>query len=160
MRAMLQPRRYRPVRGGATSVSTPPRPSRTGPYRSCARLFLVRRQGAVAVTQPDYVLGHSDHELARLVRQAQFLAPITRALLARAGLAPGMRVLDVGSGAGDVAFLAAELVAPEGHVVGTDTAVGATAAASANAARRSLDNVEFLLGDPGELSFDRAFDAV
>jgi ubiquinone/menaquinone biosynthesis C-methylase UbiE len=67
-----------------------------------------------------YVLGHSAQELQRLTLQARLLAPITRRLLLAAGVASGMRVLDVGSGMGDVAFLAAELVGPAGHVVGAD----------------------------------------
>jgi SAM-dependent methyltransferase len=37
-----------------------------------------------------------------------------------AGLKPGMRVLDLGCGAGDVAMLAADLVGPKGRVVGID----------------------------------------
>ena len=61
-----------------------------------------------------YVLGHSDQELARLNEQARIVEPITRRFFREAGLAPGMRVLDVGSGAGDVSFLAADLVADSG----------------------------------------------
>jgi len=49
-----------------------------------------------------YVLGHSDQELARLSEQARIVEPITRRFFREAGLVPGMRVLDVGSGAGDV----------------------------------------------------------
>ena len=62
-----------------------------------------------------YVLGHSDRELERLRLQAQLIDPITRQFLIEAGISPGMRVLDVGSGAGDVAFLAADLVGPPGR---------------------------------------------
>ena len=54
---------------------------------------------------PDYVLGHSERELSRLRAQARFLESATRAFMHEAGLLPGMRVLDVGSGAGDVAFV-------------------------------------------------------
>ena len=38
------------------------------------------------MNQPDYVLGHSDHELGRLRRQAVLLESITREYLATAGL--------------------------------------------------------------------------
>ena len=55
---------------------------------------------------PVYALGHSDRELARLSLQARLFDPLTRQLFRDAGVAPGMRVLDVGSGSGDVAFLA------------------------------------------------------
>jgi cyclopropane fatty-acyl-phospholipid synthase-like methyltransferase len=65
-----------------------------------------------------YVLGHSDRELERLSTQARLIDPITRQIFRAAGIVPGMRVLDVGSGAGDVAFLAAEMVGDAGEVVG------------------------------------------
>jgi hypothetical protein len=51
-----------------------------------------------------YVMGHSDRELQRLQRQARLIDPITRQFLVQARLAHGMRVLDIGTGAGDVAY--------------------------------------------------------
>src|SRR5437016_10147391 len=62
-----------------------------------------------ASRQSSYALGHSEQELERLAHQAQVFAPFTRQLFEQAGIGPGMRILDVGSGAGDVSFLAAEL---------------------------------------------------
>ena len=59
--------------------------------------------------EEQYVLGHSESELVRLERQARIMEPITRRFFEAAGVGPGMRVLDCGSGAGDVAFLAADL---------------------------------------------------
>ncbi len=61
-----------------------------------------------------YVLGHSHRELDRLSTQARLLKPITRRWLRDAGIVPGMQVLDVGSGTGDVAFIAADLVGGTG----------------------------------------------
>ena len=107
-----------------------------------------------------YVLGHSDRELDRLGAQARLIEPITRQFFRDAGIAPGMRILDVGSGAGDVAFLAADLVGNEGEVVGTDRAPAAIAGANARAQARRLGNVHFHEGDPAEMAFDRPFDAV
>ena len=107
-----------------------------------------------------YVLGHSDHEIDRLKAQARLIDPITRRFFREAGIAPGMRVLDVGSGAGDVAFLAAELVGETGEVVGVDRVHAALEAARARAAARVLSNVAFKAGDPAEMTFDRPFDAV
>ena len=108
----------------------------------------------------EYVLGHADRELERLSAQARLIDPITRRLFRTAGIGPGMRVLDVGSGAGDVAFLAAELVGEAGEVVGIDRSPAALDVARARAAERSLRTVSFLEGDPGSVVFERPFDAV
>lgn len=106
-----------------------------------------------------YVLGHSPQELGRLSAQARLIDPITRGFLRDAGVGAGMRVLDIGSGAGDVAFLAAELVGDGGEVVGVDRSSEALAEANAQVARRSLGNVSFCEGDPAEMVFERPFDA-
>ena len=74
------------------------------------------------VTVDGYVLGHTEAELKRLATQARLIDPITRRFLVSAGITEGMRVLDVGSGAGDVAILLADLVGPKGEIVGTDPA--------------------------------------
>ena len=65
-------------------------------------------------------MGRSREETDRLIRQSQLYDDLTRRFLKKAGLGNGMRVLDIGSGAGDVALTAAELVGPEGQVVGVD----------------------------------------
>ena len=53
----------------------------------------------------------------------------THRLLTDAGVRPGMRVLDVGCGFGDVTFLVAALVGEVGSVVGVDQDAGAVARA-------------------------------
>jgi ubiquinone/menaquinone biosynthesis C-methylase UbiE len=106
------------------------------------------------------MLGHADQELSRLNAQARLLEPVTRQIFREAGINAGMRVLDIGSGAGDVAFLAAELVGATGEVVGTDIAPAAVAAATRSAAEKGLARVSFRVGDPADLKFDRPFDAV
>jgi ubiquinone/menaquinone biosynthesis C-methylase UbiE len=108
----------------------------------------------------EYELGHTDRELRRLNTQAQLVDPMTRQFFTSAGIVAGMRVLDIGSGAGDVAFLAAELVGPSGEVVGTDRSPEAVKAAMAGAKARSLSNVSFRLGDPTALAFERPFDVI
>jgi len=114
-----------------------------------------------AGTSPSsYALGHSAQELERLSRQAEVFAPFTRQLLKQAGIRPGMRILDVGCGAGDVTFLAADLVGPTGKVVGTDHATAAVEWARARNQGRQAKNVEFLEGDPTRIEFDGQFDAV
>lgn len=116
--------------------------------------------GVDAPSSGPYVLGHSDRELDRLSAQARLTDPITRTLFRNAGIAPGMRVLDVGSGAGDVAFLAADLVGSTGEVVGVDRAPAALATATTRADAKSLHNVSFRPGDAAEMIFERPFDAV
>jgi len=111
-------------------------------------------------SNPDYVLGHSDHELNRLRAQARFLEPVTRQFLCEAGIAQGMRVLDVGSGAGEVAFLASELVGETGTVLGTDKASTAVTTATLAAGERGLRNVQFREGNPALMTFETPFDAV
>src|SRR5262245_20653769 len=107
-----------------------------------------------------YGPGHTDFELERLRVQARLIEPITRRWLTEAGITAGMRVLDVGSGVGDVALLAADLVGAGGEVVGTDRVATPLSVASERAAARSLTNVRFVEGDPCEMTFDRPFDAV
>ena len=109
---------------------------------------------------PAYPLGHSEHELERLITQARYVEPVTRQFFREAGIKAGVRVLDVGSGAGDVAFLAADLVGDAGEVIGADQVARAVAAATQRAKAKGLRNVSFRVGDPTELEFDRPFDAV
>jgi len=93
----------------------------------------------------DYVLGSSDQEHDRLIRQAKTLAPYTERLFRDAGIGPGQHVLDVGSGVGDVALLASGLVGETGRVVGVDRDANALAKARARAARAA--NVRFIETD-------------
>ncbi len=67
-----------------------------------------------------YALGSTDAEHERLIWQAERVAPLTERLFREAGIGPGQRVLDLGSGVGDVAMLAARLVGPSGEVVGIE----------------------------------------
>jgi SAM-dependent methyltransferase len=116
-------------------------------------------EGALCRT-PAYTLGHTNRELERLNAQARLLEPLTRQVLCEAGIEAGMRVLDVGTGTGDVAFLTADLVGNGGEVIGIDRAPAALDVARARAEARSLHNVSFREGDPTEMAFDHAFDAV
>jgi SAM-dependent methyltransferase len=110
--------------------------------------------------QPIYALGDSPQELQRLVRQAEVFAPFTRQLFQQAGINPGMRVLDVGCGAGDVSFLTAEQVGDSGEVVGVDISASAIEWSRHRAAMQGFANVSFVLGDPALMSFENEFDAV
>ena len=107
-----------------------------------------------------YALGHSRREIGRLSVQAAIFEPFTRRMLQQAGVCAGMRILDVGSGAGDVAFLCASLVGPMGKVIGMDNAPAAVEAARERARSAGLGNVVFAHGDPTEMPFEEPFDAV
>jgi ubiquinone/menaquinone biosynthesis C-methylase UbiE len=90
-----------------------------------------------------YVLGHSNAELRRLKMQAGILQPITRRLLLEAGLRPGMRVLDIGSGTGELSLMAAEIVGASGSVVGFDLSAAAVETARERAQALGHRNVSF-----------------
>jgi ubiquinone/menaquinone biosynthesis C-methylase UbiE len=120
----------------------------------------MNEHSAGSIPPPTYLLGHTQREIDRLKAQARLIDPITKRFFGEAGIEEGMRVLDVGSGAGDVALLAAELVGASGAVVGVDRVSLAIEEARKRAAALSLRNVTFRVGDPADLEFDRPFDAV
>ena len=107
-----------------------------------------------------YAMGYSQDEAERLMFQAGLLWPMTERLLRRAGIGPGMRVLDVGSGAGDVALLAAGLVGPTGAVTGIDRDLGSVDRAAHRARLAGLTSVEFRAATMEEFAGDGLFDAV
>ena len=72
------------------------------------------------MTEHRYVLGSAEAELRRLDLQAASIDRPTRLLLRATGIGEGMRVLDLGTGLGHVSAILAELVGPEGEVVGLD----------------------------------------
>jgi SAM-dependent methyltransferase len=106
------------------------------------------------------VLGHSAAEHRRLEFQAELVAPITRQLLVDAGIGEGMHVLDVGTGRGDVAFIAGEIVGASGRVLGIDSAPTAIAVARDRAQADSRGNVSFEEGDPVAFRPTSPLDAV
>jgi SAM-dependent methyltransferase len=108
----------------------------------------------------EYVLGHGAEELARLDGQAKALEPPTRLALMMAGIRPGMRVLDLGTGTGEVALLVAEAVGPDGSVVGVDQSPGVLEYAAAKCRDRGVTNVSFVQGDVATYVPDDPVDAV
>jgi SAM-dependent methyltransferase len=75
---------------------------------------------AIRNATKEYVLGNSIHEQERRKMQPKFLQHWSEQFFLSAGLEPGMRVLDLGCGMGDVSLLAAKLVEPSGRVTGID----------------------------------------
>jgi SAM-dependent methyltransferase len=107
-----------------------------------------------------YLLGHSSHELSRLAQQGAFFAEITRRALVRAGIRRGMRVLDIGCGAGDVSLLAAALVGGRGHVTGIDRVPAAVRAARRRAGQAAIRHLTFRRTSLEALRLETPVDAV
>jgi ubiquinone/menaquinone biosynthesis C-methylase UbiE len=93
---------------------------------------------------PEYVMGNSDAEYARLERQAMRYRPMTERLFHDAGIGPGQRVMDLGAGIGDVSLLLSRLVGPTGEVVGLERDPRTIAYARARAAAAGLTNLRFI----------------
>lgn len=109
----------------------------------------------------DYVLGNSAQEQERLKLQGKFLEKWTEQFFVSAGLEPGMRVLDLGCGMGDVSLLAARLVGTSGHV----TAIDRDLVVIEMARKRSIDeerggNIDFIGSELLDFHTERSFDAV
>ncbi|HSA86279.1 MAG TPA: methyltransferase domain-containing protein [Nitrospira sp.] len=89
------------------------------------------------------------------------MAFLNHRLVADARLRTGLRVLDLGSGTGYPALLAAQTVGAKGSVVGIDLAERMLEAARRKATSLGLANIRFQTGDATTLPFDTAsFDAV
>jgi len=105
-------------------------------------------------------LGYSPGQLGSVPEDAN-LGLGCGAPLGALELAPGETVLDLGSGPGLDAFLAARLVGPEGRVVGVDMTVEMIDRARRAAARDGFANVEFRRGRLESLPLgDGSVDAV
>ncbi len=107
-----------------------------------------------------YTLGRTSHETTRLIEQSRIYGESTQRFCKRAGITQGMRVLEIGSGAGDVALTLAELVGPTGRVVGVDVNATILDTARQRAADAGTRNVEFIAGDARTLDFPGKFDAI
>src|SRR5512140_3170135 len=106
-----------------------------------------------------YALGSTDAEHERLIRQAARLAPCTERFFREAGIGAGQRVLDLGSGVGDVAMLVARLVGPSGEVVGVERDSRSIARARARVLEAGLCNVSFVQSDVSQIPDSEPFDA-
>lgn len=107
----------------------------------------------------NYALGYSEQEAKRLQWQAALSQDILEDGLRRAGVEKGMRVLDLGSGVGDVALVVANFVGPQGSVVGVERWEPSLRIARQRCERKRLDNVSFVQAaleefEPGEDRFD------
>ncbi len=89
-------------------------PENTLTARRIAGAAAIRTNMNKVTADATYTMGRTEAETDRLIRQSRLYDRATRRLFEDAGLSPGMKVLDVGTGAGDVALLAADLVGPAG----------------------------------------------
>src|ERR1041384_8826992 len=106
-----------------------------------------------------YPLGYTGAEHERLIRQAERMAPITERFFREAGIGPGQRVLDLGSGVGDVAMLVARTVGPSGEVVAVERDRNSIAKASARVREAGFRNVSFNESNVDEILDEKPFDA-
>jgi 2-polyprenyl-3-methyl-5-hydroxy-6-metoxy-1,4-benzoquinol methylase len=118
------------------------------------------REEIMEFNQSEYLLGHTERERLRLIRQARVLAPATADFLRTAGIASGMRVLDIGCGMGDVTMLVAQLVGPQGKVASIDLDQASIATAQKRASAIGLDNTTFHQADILTFANDETFDAI
>jgi ubiquinone/menaquinone biosynthesis C-methylase UbiE len=107
-----------------------------------------------------YVLGSDADELERLDAQARSIAAATEVLLHAAGIAPGMAVLDLGTGLGHVASAVAALVGRDGEVLGIDQQPRMIEAAEQRRSAAGIDNLRFLHADVRTFVPEQRFDAV
>ena len=107
----------------------------------------------------DYAFRRGRGEYERLIDQAEIFRPLTIRMLRGAGIGAGMRVLDIGCGAGDVSFLVSALVGPTGSVTGVDVDGDAIGVAEQRRAAQHIANVSFRQADARYLDPGPLFDA-
>jgi SAM-dependent methyltransferase len=107
-----------------------------------------------------YLLGATPAETQRLRAQGGFFAASSDWLLRLAGIQPGMRVLDIGCGAGDVTLSIASLIGESGQVTGVDADAAVLAVARERATEAGLGNVTFRQATVPDIALDGPVDAI
>jgi ubiquinone/menaquinone biosynthesis C-methylase UbiE len=104
---------------------------------------------------------YSKEEIESLSKEAADMSMGCGNPTAIANLKPGEVVLDLGSGGGIDAFLAARKVGPQGRVIGLDMTEEMVERAQENAKKMGLINVEFRLGEMEAIPLpDKSVDVV
>ena len=109
-----------------------------------------------------YLLDSSDEDLQRLLNIAELSAEPTRTAFRKIGMKPGWRVIDCGCGPLGALAVMAEMVGPEGQVVGIDFSEPAVQRARSIASTLGLDNVEVRVDDVHDIdgqALGSAFDS-
>jgi ubiquinone/menaquinone biosynthesis C-methylase UbiE len=120
----------------------------------------LERSGGYMSEPYDYPLGYSAQEARRLAERGALLEPFTEDVFRRAGLAPGMQVLDIGCGVGDVSLLAARIVGRQGAVLGIDRASSSVEIAGRRATALGFNHAQFQVADIPTFKTDQKFDAL
>jgi ubiquinone/menaquinone biosynthesis C-methylase UbiE len=108
----------------------------------------------------DYVIRGGVEGRDRLRILSRVMRQVTLACLVQSGIKEGMACLEIGCGAGDVAFDMARITGPHGKVVGTDIDETELELCRREAADLQLNNVEFRIGDITQGTFAPEFDLV
>ena len=103
-----------------------------------------------------YVLGSSDPERQRLIRQARNYAGAASWLLEQAGVAPGWRAVDLGCGPIGIMDLLCDRVGAAGETVGVDSAARMIAMARDVAAELELTNLTLVEAEATGTGLERA----
>ena len=107
-----------------------------------------------------YPMEYTEEELRRLRFQGRYWGEISLEVLQEAGIGAGMRVLDLGCGAGDFSLQAAELVGPSGSVLGIDRSPQAVQRAGRRAAALKVNHLRFQAADLEKIDLPLTFDAL
>src|SRR5215813_2428170 len=107
-----------------------------------------------------YALGYTPEEHDRLARQAALVAPWTDRLFRSAGVARGHRVLDLGSGLGDVSLLLSEIVGSDGEVVGLERDANSIDKAAMRVDAAGIRNISFVHAEASNAPLVGQFDAI
>lgn len=107
-----------------------------------------------------YPMEYTEEELRRLRFQGRYWGEISLEVLLEAGIGTGMRVLDLGCGAGDFSLQAADLVGSSGSVLGIDRSSRAVQRASQRAAALKVNHLRFQAADLETIDLPLAFDAL
>ena len=107
----------------------------------------------------DPAIASSRKEVEQASLSARAFGQHTALIFLEAGIRPGMRVLDMCSGAGDVSFVARDLVGPEGEVIGFDQSPATVSYANERAGGLGYSNVRFVEAPVEKLPFGQEFDA-
>lgn len=99
----------------------------------------------------EYILGTGELESTRLGLQHRLWSASAHALWERAGIRPGMTILDVGAGPGHASIDLAEIAGPAGRIIAVDESPLFLKHLHDQVVGRHLHNVDRVLGDAQQL---------